>query len=76
MGAAFLAAEDHPFGEYGQAAQGGGAVGADASPLAFYALCSADPFAWIAADSVLSIPFLRNIMRKDYGYMYRHTRHT
>ena len=54
----------------------GGAVGADASPLAFYALCSADPFAWIAADSVLSIPFLRNIMRKDYGYMYRHTRHT
>lgn len=42
----------------------GGEVSAAASRLAFYALCAADPAAWIAADAVLMIPFLRDIMRK------------
>ena len=54
----------------------GGAVGVNAPPLAFYALCAADPCAWIAADAVLSISFIRNILRQDYRYMYRHTPHT
>jgi len=30
---------------------------------AVYALCFADPFAWMAADAVLLVPFLRNIMK-------------
>lgn len=42
----------------------GGEVSAAAPRLAFYALCAADPAAWIAADAVLIIPFLRDIMRK------------
>ncbi len=42
----------------------GGEVNAAAPRLAFYALCAADPAAWIAADAVLMIPFLRDIMRK------------
>lgn len=42
----------------------GGEVSAAAPQLAFYALCAADPAAWIAADAVLMIPFLRDIMRK------------
>lgn len=42
----------------------GGEVSAAAPRLAFYALCAADPAAWIAADAVLMIPFLRDIMRK------------
>ena len=42
----------------------GGEVSAAAPRLAFYALCAADPAAWIAADTVLMIPFLRDIMRK------------
>ncbi len=47
----------------------GGAVSA-ASPISAYiALCAADPCAWIASDSVLSVPFFRNIMKKDYGYL-------
>ena len=54
----------------------GGQVSASAAPVAFYALCAADPVAWIAADAVLFVPFLRNIMRKDYRYMYRHIRHS
>ena len=54
----------------------GGQVSASAAPLAFYALCAADPVAWIAADAVLFVPFLRNIMGKDYRYMYRHIRHS
>ena len=33
----------------------GGAVSADAPAMAFYALCAADPMAWIAADTVLCI---------------------
>ena len=47
----------------------GGVVSAQANPLAFYALCAADPLAWIAADTVLAIPFFRNILRRDYRYM-------
>ena len=46
-----------------------GVVSAQANPLAFYALCAADPMAWIAADIVLAIPFFRNILRRDYRYM-------
>ena len=42
----------------------GGEVSAAAPRLAFYALCAAEPAAWIAADAVLMIPFLRDIMRK------------
>ena len=44
-------------------------VSAAAPPAAVYALCFADPFAWIAADSVLFVPFLRNILRQDYAYL-------
>ena len=47
----------------------GGAVSADAPAMAFYALCAADPMAWIAADTVLCIPFFRNILKKNYGYL-------
>ena len=42
----------------------GGGASAAAPRLAGYALCAADPAAWIAADAVLMIPFLRDIMRK------------
>ena len=49
----------------------GGAVSAAAPPAAVYALCFADPFAWIAADSVLFVPFLHNILRQDYAYLHR-----
>ena len=51
------------------AAVAGGVVSAEAPPLAFYALCAADPMAWIAADAVLSVPLIRNIFRMDYGYL-------
>lgn len=37
---------------------------AAAPAISFYALCAADPAAWMAADAVLMIPFLRDIMRK------------
>ena len=47
----------------------GGTVSADAPAMAFYALCAADPMAWIAADTVLCIPFFRNILKKNYGYL-------
>ena len=50
----------------------GGPVDAQATPLAFYALCAADPCAWIASDSVLMAPFVRNILKMDYRYMHRH----
>lgn len=46
----------------------GGAVSAAAPNAAFYALCFADPFAWMAADTVLFIPFLRNILKMNYRY--------
>ena len=51
------------------AAAAGGAVSAAAPPLAFYTLCAADPMAWIAADTVLSVPLIRNILRMDYRYL-------
>ena len=47
----------------------GGAVSADEPAMAFYALCAADPMAWIAADTVLCIPFFHNILKKNYGYL-------
>lgn len=47
----------------------GGTVSAAAPRAVVYALCFADPFAWIAADAVLLVPFLRNIMRMDYSYL-------
>lgn len=57
------------------AAVAGGAVSAGSSPLAFYALCAADPAAWIAADIVLCIPFIRHILRCDYRYLYGEHHH-
>lgn len=50
------------------AAFAGGEVSAAAPAIAFYALCAADPCAWIASDLVLTIPFVRNICRMDYRY--------
>ena len=29
-----------------------------------------DPVAWMSADAVLSVPFIRNILRSDYRYFY------
>jgi len=55
------------------AALAGGTVSAAAHPLAFYGLCAADPMAWMAADAVLIVPFVRNIMRKDYRYLTKET---
>ena len=55
------------------AALAGGTVSAAARPLAFYGLCAADPMAWMAADAVLIVPFVRNIMRKDYRYLTKET---
>ena len=55
----------------GTAALAGGAVSADAPTLSYLALCAADPVAWMAADTVLLFPFLRNILRQDYRYFYR-----
>lgn len=52
------------------AAVAGGAVTAQAPALAFYALCAADPLAWIAADAVLCVPLIRNILRMNYGYLH------
>lgn len=46
----------------------GGEVSAAAPAIAFYALCAADPCAWIASDLVLLVPFVRNICRMDYRY--------
>ena len=45
----------------------GGEVSAAAPRAAYYALCFADPAAWFAADLVLLVPFVRNIMKMDYG---------
>ena len=52
------------------AALAGGAVSAQAPQAAVYGLCAADPCAWIAADTVLFIPFMKNIMRENYDYLY------
>jgi len=53
----------------------GGAVSASASPLAFYGLCAADPAAWLVADIALGIPFVKNILRQDYSYLYGERHH-
>ena len=48
----------------------GGAVDASSGMRCFAALCLADPLAWIAADALLLVPFIRNILRCDYRYLY------
>ena len=48
----------------------GGVVSAEAPQAAVYGLCVADPFAWMSADAVLCIPFIKNIMRENYDYLY------
>lgn len=53
------------------AAIAGGAISAAAPQLAVYGLCIADPCAWIAADCVLLVPFVRNILKQDYRYLYK-----
>ena len=45
-------------------------MSAQAPQAAVYGLCAADPCAWIAADTVLFIPFMKNIMRENYDYLY------
>ena len=52
------------------AALAGGTVSAEAPQAAVYGLCVADPFAWMSADAVLSIPFFKNIMKENYDYLY------
>ena len=49
----------------------GGEVSAAAPHAAFLALCLADPMAWFAADFVMVIPFIRNILKMDYRYLYK-----
>ena len=49
----------------------GGTVSAAAPYIAYVAMCAADPVAWMSADSVLLVPFVRNIMKKNYKYFYR-----
>ena len=53
------------------AAVAGGEVSAAAPHAAFLALCLADPMAWFAADFVMVIPFIRNILKMDYRYLYK-----
>lgn len=48
----------------------GGVVSALSPELAFYALCAADPLAWLAADLVLLVPFFKNMMHMNYQYLY------
>ena len=48
----------------------GGVVSAQSPELAFYALCAADPLAWLAADLVLLVPFFKNMMHRNYQYLY------
>ena len=44
--------------------------------LTLNALCAADPAAWLATDIILAIPFIKNILRQDYRYLYgEHHRH-
>ena len=47
----------------------GGPIDAGASELSFFALCAADPIAWVAADLALLTPYIRNILRCDYSYL-------
>ena len=49
----------------------GGEVSAAAPHAAYVALCLADPMAWFAADLVMVIPFIRNILKMDYRYLYK-----
>ena len=49
----------------------GGRVSASAPLIAYISMCAADPMAWMAADAVLLVPFVRNIMKKNYSYFYR-----
>ena len=51
------------------AALAGGTVSAAAPDAALIALCFADPMAWIAADIVLIIPVIRNILKNNYRYL-------
>ena len=53
------------------AAVAGGEVSAAAPHAAYVALCLADPMAWFAADLVMMIPFVRNILKMDYHYLYK-----
>lgn len=53
------------------AAVAGGEVSAAAPHTAYLALCLADPMAWFAADLVMVIPFIRNILKMDYRYLYK-----
>ena len=53
------------------AAVAGGEVSAAAPHAAYVALCLADPMAWFAADLVMMIPFVRNILKMDYRYLYK-----
>ena len=46
-----------------------GNVDALAPSIAFISLCAADPAAWICSDLVLSIPFIKNILKKNYLYL-------
>ena len=52
------------------AALAGGAVSAAAPQAAVYGLCTADPCAWMAADAVLLYPFVHNILKQNYDYLY------
>ena len=52
------------------AALAGGAVSAAAPQAAVYGLCTADPCAWMAADAVLLYPFMHNILKQNYDYLY------
>ena len=53
------------------AAVAGGEVSAAAPHAAYLALCLADPMAWFAADLVMVIPFIRNILKMEYRYLYK-----
>ena len=53
------------------AAVAGGEVSAAAPHTAYLALCLADPMAWFAADLVMVTPFIRNILKMDYRYLYK-----
>lgn len=46
-----------------------GNVDALAPSIAFISLCAADPAAWICSNLVLSIPFIKNILKKNYLYL-------
>ncbi len=56
------------------AALAGGTVSAAAPQIAVYGLCTADPLAWMAADAVLLYPFVHNILKQNYDYLYSGSR--